>query len=86
MRRSPKPEAKKKDVVWFAIDDDRPLTCFAGIWTELKGDRGTKSKRIRSMGSHDVVECRRRTDLSKSHAGYPAHRRGTRHLDARAVG
>jgi putative SOS response-associated peptidase YedK len=44
MRRSPKPEAKKKHVVWFAIDDDRPLTCFAGIWTELKGDRGTKSK------------------------------------------
>src|SRR6059036_3595500 len=25
----PNPEAKKKDVVWFAINDDRPLTCFA---------------------------------------------------------
>jgi putative SOS response-associated peptidase YedK len=40
------PETKKKDVVWFALDDDRPLTAFAGIWTEFKGDRGTKSKPI----------------------------------------
>jgi hypothetical protein len=28
------------------------LTCFAGIWTEFKGDRGTKSKPI--AGPHDV--------------------------------
>ena len=41
-----------KDVVWFAINDDRPLTCFAGIWTEFKGDRGTKSKPI--PGPHQV--------------------------------
>jgi putative SOS response-associated peptidase YedK len=34
------PETGKKDV------DDRPLTAFAGIWTEFKGDRGTKSKPI----------------------------------------
>jgi putative SOS response-associated peptidase YedK len=38
--------------VWFAINDDRPLTCFAGIWTEFKGDRGTKSKPI--PGPHNV--------------------------------
>ena len=25
----PNLETKKKDVVWFAIDDNRPLTCFA---------------------------------------------------------
>ncbi|WP_316159323.1 SOS response-associated peptidase [Bradyrhizobium sp. SZCCHNRI3042] len=42
----PNPATKKKDVVWFALSDDRPLTCFAGIWTEFKGDRGTKSKPI----------------------------------------
>jgi putative SOS response-associated peptidase YedK len=36
------PETKKKDVVWFALNDDRPLTALAGIWTEFKGDRGTK--------------------------------------------
>jgi putative SOS response-associated peptidase YedK len=42
----PNPETKKKDVVWFALNDDRPLTAFAGIWTEFKGDRGTKSKPV----------------------------------------
>jgi putative SOS response-associated peptidase YedK len=40
----PNTETKKKDVVWFALDDGRPLTAFAGIWTEFKGDRATKSK------------------------------------------
>jgi hypothetical protein len=33
-------------VVWFALNDDRPLAAFAGIWTEFKGDRGTKSMPI----------------------------------------
>jgi putative SOS response-associated peptidase YedK len=42
----PNPETKKKDVVWFALNDDRPPFAFAGIWTEFKGDRGTKSKPI----------------------------------------
>jgi putative SOS response-associated peptidase YedK len=42
----PNPETKKKDPVWFALNDDRPLCAFAGIWTEFKGDRGTKSKPI----------------------------------------
>jgi putative SOS response-associated peptidase YedK len=42
----PNPETKKKDIVWFAHGDDRPLSSFAGIWTEFKGDRGTKSKPI----------------------------------------
>jgi putative SOS response-associated peptidase YedK len=48
----PNPETKKKDVVWFALNDDRPLFAFAGIWTEFKGDRGTKSKPI--PGPHNV--------------------------------
>ena len=42
----PNPETKKKDVVWFALNDDRPLAAFAGIWTKFRGDRGTKSKPI----------------------------------------
>jgi putative SOS response-associated peptidase YedK len=42
----PNPETGKKDVVWFALNDDRPLFAFGGIWTEFKGDRGTKSKPI----------------------------------------
>jgi hypothetical protein len=40
------PETKKKDVVWFALNEDRPLFAFAGIWAEYRGDRGTKSKPI----------------------------------------
>jgi putative SOS response-associated peptidase YedK len=48
----PNPETKKKDVVWFALNDDRPLFAFGGIWTEFKGDRGTKSKPI--LGPHLV--------------------------------
>jgi putative SOS response-associated peptidase YedK len=46
------PEIKKKDLVWFAFNDDRPLFAFAGIWTEFRGDRGTKSKPI--PGPHNV--------------------------------
>jgi hypothetical protein len=33
-------------VVWFALNGDRPLFAFAGIWTEFRGDRGAKSKPI----------------------------------------
>jgi putative SOS response-associated peptidase YedK len=42
----PNPETKKRDVVWFALNDDRPLFAFAGIWTTFNGDRGAKSKPI----------------------------------------
>jgi putative SOS response-associated peptidase YedK len=48
----PNREPKKQDVVWFALNDDRPLAAFAGIWTEFRGDRGTKSKPI--PGPHNV--------------------------------
>ena len=41
----PNPETRNKDVVWFAFND-RPLAAFAGIWTEFKGDRGTKSRPV----------------------------------------
>ncbi|MGY4568541.1 putative SOS response-associated peptidase YedK [Bradyrhizobium sp. USDA 3256] len=41
--REPNPETGEKDVVWFALGDDRPLTAFAGIWTEYAGDRGAKA-------------------------------------------
>ena len=52
VRAEPNPETKKKDVVWFALDEDRPLFAFAGIWTTFNGDRGTKSKPI--PGPHQV--------------------------------
>jgi putative SOS response-associated peptidase YedK len=38
--------------VWFALNDHRPLFAFAGIWTEFRGDSGTKSKPI--LGPHLV--------------------------------
>jgi putative SOS response-associated peptidase YedK len=44
--------AMQKDVVWFALNDDRPLFAFAGIWTTFNGDRGTKSKPV--PGPHQV--------------------------------
>jgi putative SOS response-associated peptidase YedK len=46
------PATGKKDAVWFALNEDRPLFAFAGIWTEFEGDRGTKSKPI--PGPHNV--------------------------------
>jgi putative SOS response-associated peptidase YedK len=48
----PDPVTMKKDGVWSALNDDRPLFVFAGIWTEFRGDRGTKSKLI--PGPHNV--------------------------------
>jgi putative SOS response-associated peptidase YedK len=36
----PNPETKKKDVVWFALSEERPLFAFAGIWTTFNGGRG----------------------------------------------
>jgi putative SOS response-associated peptidase YedK len=44
--RTTSPETKKKDVVWFALNEDRPLFAFGGLWAEYKGDRGIKSKPI----------------------------------------
>jgi hypothetical protein len=52
----PNPETKKKDVVWFALSDERPLFAFAGIWTTFNGDRGTKSKPV--PGPHQVYGFR----------------------------
>lgn len=32
----------KKVPVWFALDENRPLICFAGIWTPWTSVRKTK--------------------------------------------
>jgi putative SOS response-associated peptidase YedK len=49
---APNPQTRKKDVVWFALNDERRLFAFARIWTTFNGDRGTKSKPI--PGPHQV--------------------------------
>jgi hypothetical protein len=41
-------------VVWFALNEDRALFAFAGIWTKCNADRGTKSKPI--PGPHQVYD------------------------------
>ena len=35
--------SEKKDVVWFALNDDRPPFAFAGIWTEFKGEAAARA-------------------------------------------
>jgi putative SOS response-associated peptidase YedK len=41
-------------VVWFALNEDRPLCAFAGIWTTFNGVRGTKSKSKPVLGPQQV--------------------------------
>jgi len=82
---------RKKDVVWFAINDDRPLTCFARYLDGVQGRPGdqikTDSRPASGLRLPDYfAERRGRTDPSESDAGHPADRRGTRRPDARAVG
>jgi hypothetical protein len=40
------PEDQEKGRRVVRAQRDRPLFVFAGIWTEFKGDRGTKSKPV----------------------------------------
>ena len=87
----PNPETKKKDVVWFALDDDRPLFAFGGHLDRVQ--RRARHK----VEAHprpapglrlpdDGAERRRRADPSQGYAGDPDDRRGTRRLDASALG
>jgi putative SOS response-associated peptidase YedK len=47
----PNPETKKKDVVWFALNDERPLFAFGGPLDDLIAGRSRSryQVRIRSM-------------------------------------
>jgi putative SOS response-associated peptidase YedK len=42
----------RKTPVWFAADEDRPLLCFAGLWTTWTGTRGTKAEPVE--GEHEL--------------------------------
>jgi putative SOS response-associated peptidase YedK len=48
----PNPETKKKDVVWFALNEERPPFAFGGLWTTYNGDCGTKPKPV--TGPHQA--------------------------------
>ena len=46
----PDPKTGRKDIVWFSIDETRPLFAFAGLWRPWTGTRGTKANPI--QGDH----------------------------------
>jgi putative SOS response-associated peptidase YedK len=85
-----KPTTGKKDVVWFALNDARPLFAFAGIWTTFKGDRGPKSKPVpgphRVYGFLTTAPNQVVPHPSESDAGHPDDNGGMGSLDARAMG
>ena len=45
----PNLETGKKDVVWFALNDDRPLFAFGGVWTEFKGAAVPSQSGVRAL-------------------------------------
>ena len=46
------PTSPKKTKRWFAIDADKPLAAFAGIWTTWEGERG--SQKNPRPGTHEL--------------------------------
>ena len=47
----PNPETKK-GVVWFVLNEDRPLFACAEMWTTFNDDGGTKSKPLQAQLAH----------------------------------
>jgi putative SOS response-associated peptidase YedK len=39
----------RKTPIWFALDEDRPLFAFAGLWTRWRGVRGPKSGPVEGL-------------------------------------
>ena len=87
----PNPETKKKDVVWFALNDDQTADRLRWHldrvqrrpWHEVETDP-RPSPRLRLPD--DRAERDRRADPPEGHAGDPDDRRRARRLDARAMG
>lgn len=48
----PDPVTRRRDPVWFALDETRPLAFFAGIWARWTGRRGTKAHPV--DGDHEL--------------------------------
>jgi len=86
----PNPLTKKKDVVWFAFNDERPLFAFAGIMDRVQGRPGHQIEAGAWPASglwfpDDLAECRGCTDPSEGDAGDPDERGRIRRMDARAM-
>jgi len=48
----PGPRTGRKDIVWFSLDESRPLFAFAGLWRPWTGTRGTRAKP--ADGDHEL--------------------------------
>ncbi len=70
--------------VWFALDESRPLACFAGIWAELdvgpQGEGGRDHQRPLRV-PHDGAERRGGCHPPQGDAGYPNDAGRSRDLD-----
>jgi putative SOS response-associated peptidase YedK len=64
------PMAGKKDVVWFALTDDRPLFAIAGFWQSWSGTRGTKDKPVEGNHTLSTMVTTEANDLVK-----PVHKK-----------
>ncbi|MFC3127485.1 SOS response-associated peptidase family protein [Pseudoroseomonas globiformis] len=42
----------EENPIWFALNEQRPLFAFAGIWTTWTGTRGTKANPVE--GEHEL--------------------------------
>lgn len=42
----PDPVTKRKPLHWFALNEDQPMFCFAGLWTPWRGIRKAKEGQI----------------------------------------
>ena len=74
----PNPETKRRTWCGFALNEDRPLFAFAGIWTEFKGERGPKSKPIPGPASRLWLPDR----LRRAQANHASPRRPLHHRTA----
>lgn len=48
----PDPVTRRKDIVWFALSEERPLAFFAGLRTRWHGTRGTRAEPVE--GEHEL--------------------------------
>jgi hypothetical protein len=85
------PETKKKDVVWFALDDSRPLFTVRRHLDRVQGRSRHEVEADPRPSSRvwfldDLTERGRRADPPEGNAGDPDDRGRTRCLDARSVG
>ncbi len=73
--RAPDPVTKKKDVIWFALNDNRPPFAFAGMAVMARHQRHEEESDRRRppalFHSHDRGQRGGKADSPEGHAGRP---------------